>query len=280
MILILLLSMFSIGYTNQINSVSGNIEKFSLMNGNSFINNTIDGVDNNLYKISLIQYPGQISSGQFLYIEKYKKYFIQSKIATINYGTLSNENKNNFKASDNIIEISIITESSNNIIFGSSIGYAWSRISDYTSSQLIHNIGLRHSLWNNKIIIGFSIENMVHTINEYSNINSKYNHNYNFSIQLNPQYINSSLFINYIYSNTNTSEAIISWKSNINEHFSIFTGKSFYLTDASLDSQYLFYDNFSMGIGIIIPKYRFNIGMQYLGDTGVVIGSSLIILVK
>ena len=75
-----------------------------------FINNTIDGVDNNLYKISLIQYPGQISSGQFLYIEKYKKYFIQSKIATINYGTLSNENKNNFKASDNIIEISIITE--------------------------------------------------------------------------------------------------------------------------------------------------------------------------
>ena len=119
MILILLLSMFSIGYTNQINSVSGNIEKFSLMNGNSFINNTIDGVDNNLYKISLIQYPGQISAGQFLYIERYKKYFIQSKITTINYGTLSNENNNNFKASDNIIEISIIKESSNNIIFSS-----------------------------------------------------------------------------------------------------------------------------------------------------------------
>ena len=95
MILILLLSMFSIGYTNQINNVSGNIEKFSLMNGNSFINNTIDGVDNNLYKISLIQYPGQISAGQFLYIERYKKYFIQSKITTINYGILSNENKNN-----------------------------------------------------------------------------------------------------------------------------------------------------------------------------------------
>ena len=75
MILILLLSMFSIGYTNQINSVSGNIEKFSLMNGNSFINNTIDGADNNLYRISLIQYPEQISLGQFLYIEKYKKYF-------------------------------------------------------------------------------------------------------------------------------------------------------------------------------------------------------------
>ena len=100
--------MFSIGYTNQINSVSGNIENFSLMNGNSFINNTIDGVDNNLYRISLIQYPGQISLGQFLYIEKYKKYFIQSKISTINYGTLSDEKENNFRASDNIIEISII----------------------------------------------------------------------------------------------------------------------------------------------------------------------------
>ena len=280
MILILLLSMFSIGYTNQINSVSGNIEKFSLMNGNSFINNTIDGVDNNLYKISLIQYPGQISLGQFLYIEKYKKYFIQSKISTINYGTLSDDNENNFKASDNIIEISIIKESSNNLMLGSSIGYAWSRISDYRSSQLIHNIGMRYSLWNNRIIIGFSIENMVHTINEYSNINSQYNHHHNLSIQLNPQHINSSLFINYIYSNTNTSEAIVSFRSNINDHISIFIGKSFYLTDASLDSQYLFYDNFSLGIGIIIPKYRINVGMQYLGDTGVVLGSSLIILVK
>ena len=280
MILILLLSMFSIGYTNQISSVSGNIENFSLMDGNSFINNTVDGVNNNLYRISFIQYPGQISSGQFLYIEKYKKYFIQSKIATINYGILSDKNDNNFKASDNIIEISIIKESSNNLMLGSSIGYAWSRISNYRSSQLIHNIGIRHSLWNNRIIIGFSLENMVHTINEYSNINSKYNHNNNLSMQLNPQYINGSLFINYIYSNTHSSETIVSLKSNINEQISIFTGKSFYLTDAALDGQYLFYDNFSLGIGIIIPKYRFNIGMQYLGDTGIVLGSSLIILVK
>jgi len=277
MSLILLLCIFSIGYTNQINSVSGNIEKFSLMNGNSFINNIINDSDNNQYRISFIQYPGQITSGHFLYIEKYKKYFIQSKIATINYGTLHAEDSNAFTASDNIIEIAIIKESSNSLMLGSSIGYAWSKIGDYTSSELIHNIGFSYPLLNERMIIGLSIENMVHTINEYSNINAKYNHNNNLSIQFNPEHINGSLFINYIYSNTNTSQAIVSFKININENINIFTGKSLFSMETS---NYLFYDNLSLGVGIIIPKYRFNIGMQYLGDTGMVFGSSLIILVK
>ena len=218
---ILLLCMLSVGYTNQASRISGDIEQFSLMNGNSFINNIVNNVDNNLYSISFIQYPGNISSGQLLYREKYKKYFIQSKISTINYGTLSND-EYEFNALDHMIEISIINEYSNNFMVGSSVGYARSHIDNYTNSNIIHNIGFSYSFSSDAAIIGFSIENMIHIIDEYSNINSPYAHYNDFSCQLNPQYINASLFINYISSSVNYSELIMSLQGSINEQFNIF----------------------------------------------------------
>ena len=200
MLRLLLLCMLSFGYTNQINNVSGNIEQFSLMNGNSFIHNIVNDIDTNLYSISFIQYPGHISSGQLLYLEKYKQYFIQSKISTINYGLLR-DNDNEFSASDYMIQIAIIKQHSNNFMVGSSVGYAKSHIAHYTSSQLIQDIGFSYSYFNDLVIICFSIENMTHIINEYSNMTSQYTHYNNLSCQLNPRYINASLFINYIFYN-------------------------------------------------------------------------------
>ena len=276
---IILLCILSFGYTNQINNISRNIEQFSLMNGNSFINNIVNDIDTNLYSISFIQYPGQVSSGQLLYFEKYKQYFIQSKISTINYGILR-DNENEFSASDYMIEIAIIKQHSNNFMIGSSVGYAKSHIANYTASQLIQDIGLSYSYLNELVIIGFSIENMTHIINEYSNINSQYTHYNNLSFQLNPQYINASLFINYIASSINHSELIMSVRGSINNQFHIFAGKSLYLSDHSMNDTYRFYDNISLGIGIKIPKYKFNFGIQYLGDIGVVLGSSLSVYTK
>ena len=279
MLRLLLLCMLSFGYTNQVNNISGDIEQFSLMNGNSFINNIVNDIDTNLYSISFIQYPGHISSGQLLYLEKYKQYFIQSKISTINYGILR-DNDNEFSASDYMIEIAVIKQHSNNFMVGSSIGYAKSHIANYTASQLIHDIGFSYSYFNELVIIGFSIENMTHIISEYSNINSQYTHYNNLSFQLNPQYINTSLFINYISSSTNYSELVMSLRGSINNQLHVFAGKSFHLYNNSINDIYRFYDNISLGIGMKIPKYQFNFGMQYLGDIGVVLGSSLSVYTK
>ena len=279
MLRLLLLCMLSFGYTNQINNVSGNIEQFSLMNGNSFIHNIVNDIDTNLYSISFIQYPGHISSGQLLYLEKYKQYFIQSKISTINYGLLR-DNDDEFSASDYMIQIAVIKQHSNNFMVGSSVGYAKSHIAHYTSSQLIQDIGFSYSYFNELVIIGFSIENMTHIINEYSNITSQYTHYNNLSCQFNPQHINASLFINYISSSTNYSELVMALRGSINNQFHIFAGKSLYFSNDSMNDIYRFYDNVSLGIGVKIPKYKFNFGLQYLGDIGVVLGSSLSVYTK
>ena len=63
MLCIALLCMLSIGYTNQVSRISGNIEQFASMNGRSFINNISHDVDNQMYSLSFIQYPANISFG-------------------------------------------------------------------------------------------------------------------------------------------------------------------------------------------------------------------------
>jgi len=266
--------MLSIGYTNQVSRISGNIEQFASMNGRSFINNISHDVDNQMYSLSFIQYPANISFGELLYLEKYKHYFIQSKLSTINYGTLIEEQEE-FNASDYMIEISIIKKYLNNLIVGSSIGYTKSHIADYINSQVIHDIGFSYSYFNQLIILGFSIENMTHIIDEYSNINSSHSYYSNFSCQFNPRYINSSLFINYISSKNDYSELIMSFQGRMNNKLHIFMGKSFKFLNNSFDTTYSFYDNISFGVGTELSKYKFNFGLQYIGDMGLVFGSSL-----
>ena len=48
----------------------------------------------------------------------------------------------------------------------------------------------------------------------------------------------------------------------------------------SLDNRYTFYDNFACGVDIMKNRYKYNIGIQYLGDIGVIFGSSLTVLIK
>ena len=60
-----------------------------------------------------------------------------------------------------------------------------------------------------------------------------------------------------------------------NDNFTIYAGKSIYLDHMSLDNQYTFYDNFSCGVNIIKSRYQYNMGIQYLGDIGIIFGSSL-----
>ena len=51
-----------------------------------------------------------------------------------------------------------------NIKYGGSIGYAYSKIENYTSSLLVYNIGGSRAFFYNKLLIGISLENNIKII--------------------------------------------------------------------------------------------------------------------
>ena len=280
--LIILLSSFS--FTNQMSIISGgNLEKFSLMNGRSFIDNIINN-DNSLLTASFIQYPEQINISEIMFNSYFKNYLIQSKVSILNFGTFtetqSNEDINQFKVSEKNIQLSIVDKSSSGFLFGSSIGYAWSKIDNYISKHIVHSIGCRKSLMKNRLHLGASLENIIYAIEEFSNINQSYTTHTNIGITYTPEHLDAKLHINYLYKNHTDSEFIVSVKNTINDNFTIYAGKSIYLNHMSLDNQYAFYDNFACGVNIIKSRHQYNMGVQYLGDIGVIFGSSLTVLIK
>ena len=280
--LIILLSSFC--FTNQISIISGgNLEKFSLMNGRSFIDNIINN-DNSLLTASFIQYPEQINISEIMFNSYFKNYLIQSKIVVLNFGTFTETppmgDVNQFKVSEKNIQLSIVDKSSSGFLFGSSIGYAWSKIDNYISKNIVHSIGCRKSLMKNRLHLGLSLENMIYAIEEFSNINQSYTAQTNIGITYIPEHLDAKLYINYLYENPTDSELIVSIKNTINDNFTIYAGKSIYLDHMSLDNQYTFYDNFSCGVNIIKSRYQYNMGIQYLGAIGIVFGSSFTVLTK
>ena len=277
---ILFIFILSFGFSNQINNIPKNIETLSKMSGDSFIDNIISIRDANYYRISLIQYPGQISSGHFSYSDKYKSYFIQSNFLNINYGKLSSENGDSFKANEYMIELSIVKDYHNNFMIGSSVGYSKSKIREYINQDIIHSIGIRKSFSNNSVIIGISIENMIHSIKEYSNISINHEPFKKLSFKLTPNHINTEFSINYTSFNNNDSEIIISASKYIGNNIHLMAGKSLHLSNNSLNSNYSYFENLSMGMGVFSNIYKINFGFQYLGDFGLIIGTSLSINIK
>ena len=252
-----LLILSSFIYTNQFSTIGGgNIEQFALMNGRSYIDN-IFSYDNHSINFSLIKYPDQVSLNHFSYKKNLNKYTIHSKIALLHWGTLSETNDNGdikkFKASEKNIEISILKELPNQFILGSSIKYLSSNIDSYDSQYFMQDIGAQKIFFNNHFHFGVSIENIVHTIKKYSNVNNDYRPRINMGLSYHPENINAGIYINYIYEDNVNDELILGIKNKIQNSFTLYFGKSFYLSDMS---SYSIYDNFSCGIGAKRNKYK------------------------
>ena len=278
---ILFIFILSFGLSNQINNIPQNIETLSKMNGDSFIDNIISkDHHDNYYRLALIQYPGQISSGQLSYGDKYKSYYIQSNFLNINYGKLSNDSGNSFTANEYMIQLSIAREYRNDLIVGSEVGYSKSKIREYINQNIIHSIGVRKSFSKDKIIIGLTLENMIHSIQEYSNISIKHEPYKKISFQLKPNHINSEFSMHYTSYNHTSSEIIISASNYIGDHIHFMAGKSLHLSNSSFISTDTFFENLSMGMGVSSNSYKIDLGFQYLGDFGIIIGTSLLINIK
>ena len=277
-----ILIFFSSVYTNQISfSSDGNLEKLSLMNSRSYIDNILSYQKNSI-NFSFIQYPEEVQINQASYTTSINSYTIQSRFLLLNWGTLQATKDNGdvieFEPSEKLIELSILKELSNELFFGTSIKYLSSNIDLYNSKYLVQDIGVSKILFNNRFQIGFSIENIMHKIKKYSNINDIYNYQTNIGFSYYPSHTDGGLYINYITEKNASTEIIIGVKNKIKNHFNLYFGKSFYLKNLSLG--YSIYDNFSLGIDIMRSKYKVNMGIQYLGDMGIILGSSISILIK
>ena len=277
---ILFIFILSFGFSNQINNIPKSIADLSKMSGNSFIENIVSIGHSNYYRIALVQYPGDISSGHFSYGDKYKNYFIQSNFLNISYGKLSNENGDSFGANEYMIELSIVREYRNHFMIGSSVGYSQSKIREYINQNIFHSIGFRKSFTNNRVIIGLTLENMIHSIEEYSNISIKHTPFKKISFQLKPDYINTEFSINYTLFNHNASEVTLSASKFIGNNIHLMAGKSLHISNNSFESTDTYFENISMGMGVLSNLYTIDLGFQYLGNLGIIIGTSISINIK
>ena len=280
MMYIFLIFIFSISYSNQISSISRDINDLSVMNSNHFIKDVANKAQNNYYRLSLMQFPANILASKLSYGFIYNDYFIQSNLSNINYGKLQNSDGDSFIASDNLLELAIVKQYDNNFFIGYSLGYSESKISDYINQNLVHGIGIQKSDKNNKYITSFAIENMIRTINSYSNVAIDYSPHLTLGLQLNMRQIGNSISFNYIILNDYNDELIISTKTQIKEIIDLYMAKSFYLLSENSTINQSIFNKLSFGIDINLNTYQFNCGMQYHKDYGFIAGTSLTINIK
>ncbi len=280
MMYIFLIFIFSISYSNQISSISRDINDLSVMNSNHFIKDVANKGHNNYYRLSLMQFPANILASKLSYGFIYNDYFIQSNLSNINYGKLQNSDGDSFIASDNLLELAIVKQYDNNFFIGYSLGYSESKISDYINQNLVHGIGIQKSDKNNKYITSFAIENMIRTINSYSNVAIDYSPHLTLGLQLNMRQIGNSISFNYIILNDYNDELIISTKTQIKEIIDLYMAKSFYLLSENSTINQSIFNKISFGIDISLNTYQFNCGMQYHKDYGFIAGTSLTINIK
>ena len=277
---IFLILILSLGYSNQISTISRDINDLSVMNSNNFMKDVSDRENNNYYRLSLIQFPANILSGKLSYGFIYNDYFIQSNLSNINYGKLQNSDGDSFIASDNMLELAIVRQYENNFCIGSSLGYSQSKIGNYINQILVHGIGIQKSDKDNKYITSLAIENMIRTIQSYSNVDIDYSPHISFGLELNMRQPGNSIGFNYVIINDYNDELIISTKTQIKEIIDLYIAKSFYiLSEDSIINKSIF-DKLSFGININFNPYQFDCGMQYHKDYGFIAGTSLTINIK
>jgi len=277
---IYIILILSIGYSNQISSISRDINDLSVMNSNHFMKDVTDRPNNNYYRLSLIQFPANILAGKLSYGFIYNDYFIQSNLSNINYGTLQNSDGDSFIASDNLLELAIVKQYENNFSIGSSLGYSQSKIGNYINQSLVHGIGIQKSHKNNKYITSLAIENMIRTIKNYSNVAIDYSPHLTLGLQLNMRQIGNSIGFNYVIINDYDDELVISTKTQIKEIIDLYVAKSFYVISEYSTINKSIFDKLSLGIDINLNPYQFDCGMQYHKDYGFIVGTSLTINIK
>ena len=267
--------------SNEINLLSGDIHRFSIMNAgvpsHQHYRNSFN--EANYYSISFIHLPVNVNFGEVFYNFDFVNTNISSSIGILDWGELNSTN-NSSTASEKKFQISFLKEGNFQLNYFGSIAYYWSNIQNYKSSSLEYNFGVDQSFFNNNLIIGFALENYNKPIKNYSNVESNIKPRYHYSVELKPKYINAHIYLDYINSSDNFSEVILGLNGEFNDFLSISSGKIFYLDNLSIDNDYTIFDNLGFGVQCNIKHYRVNFGIQLLTSSIMNVGTSLSYSIK
>lgn len=273
-LLLTLIFTLSFCLSGELISVSDNISNFSMMNSGSFINHLKRDSDfsKNVYSLGVVSFPGDIIYKTLHVSHPFNNLELSYHIRILNYGELTDASED-FEANEQSVNFSILQNNDNDFTLGASIDYLFSWIGEYRQSAFIYNIGFIKFFYNNKLSMGCSLEDYVHTLENFSNIENDISWDIKISSHFNPSHAPYKLFFDYIYHNKHDDAVIIALDLNIDNHVSILLGKNLYLADG--DGSNTLLSNFGVGTRIKVKESIINIGIQYLDNGVISIGSGL-----
>ena len=220
-------------------------------------------------EFSIIMLPQDIQTTSIDYIHSLFNYYHYFSINIIDYGKFTDSESNStFSAKDIIIKNSIFKKITNKLHGSLGLNYINSHIEDYSSSALCMQSAL--FINHKNFLFQTSINNYGFIINHYTSYNEILPTYYNFSIMYLPQYLESTILVQYNsfeeYNITNLfGELFITDDYSITAGYTSLAQKLY-----SEDFNSNFFTGVSIGLNIGYKDYIFNIGIKNLGSIGLI----------
>ena len=237
-------------------------------------------IEHNQFEISQLLLPSDILSSNVSYTWMHKKMINFLKINSVNYGKLKDDfNKTEFRANDIFFEIGQKIEYKELISFGYSIGYLNSSIDQYSSSGIFSNIGLRMDVFNKRLSIGATLNNIGFQLRSYIKNNEFLPTSMRYGISFKPLYFPAYVYIDFIkYINYENTKLQIGLDFNIKNQFNFRISTINNRHDLNTNQYYKdIFNNFSFGLGLKIKNKNINLSLQNMGPAGLVYGFSILL---
>ena len=216
--------------------------------------------------------------GEIHHISKKYKGIIIAKSSFLNYGTIINsETEEKSYAFDAFLEMGYKRELKNIVSAGISGGYLFSSVAGFNSQILFSKIGARSRLFQKRLGVGFSLENVGILLQPYTDIQESIPALFRTSAYYKPMYI--PLIINGdIVKKLDSNSFYFSsglefmYQRRLTFRLGINSNRSGYLAeDFSSD----IISGVSGGVGFQFQKTTLDIGFLNLGPAGFIMGFSI-----
>ena len=227
---------------------------------------------------SYLYFPANIHLGEIHHISKKSKGVRVAKISLLNYGKIiDSHSEKKSSAFEALLEMGYKRELKNIISFGISGGYLFSSVTGFNSQLLFSKIGVRSRLFQKRLGIGFSLENIGILLKSYTDIKEPIPALFRTAFYYKPIYL--PLIINWdiIRNLDNNSFFYTSGLEFISQYrWTIRLGinskrRNYFTEDFSSD----IFAGISGGIGLRFQKTNLDIGFMNMGPSGFIMGFSI-----
>ena len=227
---------------------------------------------------SFLYLPANIHLGKIHHINNNNKRVRAVKFSLLNYGTIvDSETEKKSYAVDALVEIAYKKELKNIVSAGISGGYLFSSVAGFNSQLLFSKIGIRSRLFQKRMGIGCSFENIGILLKPYTDIKEPIPALFRTAAYYKPVYIPLIIngdFVRKLDSNSFYFSGGLEfiYQRRLTFRLGISSNRSGYLTeDFSSD----IFSGVSGGIGFQFQKITLDIGFMNLGPAGLIMGFSI-----